>query len=190
MSDRYEQFGTLSTEDILKRIAGVSTGGQPGIDEFNFLNNLLSARIADSLVRGLAGNTETTAKSANALRDALQHSTEIVKATLENSSAWLINALKVSTETSSKSAKEIEAQIGSLTTALSQVSTDLQRAGDQSAALGRRLNWLTFVLVAAALISAAATSFYAWETKRQVDLMELQRAERFSQHPPANTTSK
>jgi len=64
----------------------------------------------------------------------------------------------------------------------------LEAASKQSVKLGRRLNLLTVVLVTAALISAAATAFYAWETKRLVELTEqqLQRTQPALQ-PPRNS---
>jgi hypothetical protein len=87
-----------------------------------------------------------------------------------------------------ESSTRIEEKITSLTTALSAATTELQKAGTQSAALGRGLNWLTGVIAVAALISAAATAFYAWETRRQIDLMQ-QQFQRPIQQPPANTNS-
>ena len=127
------------------------------------IKGFLKVRTAELVNKQLTATAATVSESANHL-----------KATLENSSEWLINAIKVSTETSTKNAVEIGEQITRLTSALTTASAELQSTGIQSASLGRRLNWLTAVIAFAALISAAATSFYAWETKRQVDLMNQQ----------------
>ncbi len=83
------------------------------------------------------------------------------------------------------SAASIRESVGDLTKALQQSSTDLEAASKQSVKLGRRLNLLTGVLVIPALISAAATAFYAWETQRLVDLTErqLQRTQPALQEP-------
>jgi hypothetical protein len=169
MGNLYEQFGTLPIEDILKRISDISTGSQQqGKDESHFLNNLLSTRVAGSLAK----------------------TTENLGSGLGQSAASLIGAIQSSTKTSATSAKEIEVQITSLTTAISQASTDLKNAGAQSARLALRLNWLTGIIMVAALISAGATFFAARETKRQADLVQqqLQRAEQAS-HPAANISN-
>src|SRR5690349_8714413 len=71
MQSRYEQFGQLNTEQIIDHLGRQTTAITESADTRAFLQNLLSARIADSLVRALAGSAEATGKSANALRDAL-----------------------------------------------------------------------------------------------------------------------
>jgi hypothetical protein len=111
-----------------------------------------------------------TAESANRIKETLDQSTATVKGCLENSSEWVINAIKRNTEITSANAKDIEEQIAQLSKALLQASGDFQTASDQSSRLGRRLNGLTAALVFAAILTAGATAFQALETKRQADL--------------------
>jgi type II secretory pathway component PulL len=131
--------------------------------ELEQLKGFLSVRTAEMVNKELAATAVSISQSAN-----------LLKTTLENSSDYLINAIRVNTEKGTANAQQIGEEITSLTGALTTAGAELRSAGTQSAALGRRLNWLTAILVAAALISAGATAFYAWETKRQVDLMQQQ----------------
>jgi flagellar hook-basal body complex protein FliE len=170
----YEELKVLDLAHLLEELSKGSTGSTLGKDLLEKLPPFIWVRTAEMLSKQLASTSGTVSESANRINETLNHSTDTVKATLENSSDWLINALKVSTDTSSNSAREIAVRIADLTNALSQANSNLQLASTQSAALGRRLNWLTGILVGAALMSAAATGFYAWETKRQVDLMQDQ----------------
>jgi hypothetical protein len=146
----------------------------PGTSNRQYLESLLSVKTAEMVNKQLTGTADSIGRSAKMLADTIEHATATEKATLEHSSEYLIAALKVNTETGAKSAREIGERFTDLTVALTNAGADLQSASAQSAALGRRLNLLTVVLVAAALISAAATAFYAWETKRLVELTEQQ----------------
>lgn len=130
---------------------------------------------------------KTIVESAATVQKALDHSTTTTKLTIENSSEFLIATLKVSTDTAAKNASEIKDQIAALTASLSQASTDVKKAGDQSAALSRGLNWLTGIIAIAAIVSAGATGFYAWETMRQVDLLQ-QQLQNGTQRPGAHIT--
>lgn len=93
-----------------------------------------------------------------------------------------IDAVKVSTETGSKNASDIQSQIADLTARLSEASIDLRSASDQSSRLS--LNWLTAALVFTALITAGATGIQAWETQRQADSLDGQAVSFASAQPP------
>lgn len=144
--------------------------------------------------RQLAGTAASIGKSANAVKDALTHVADIGKATIENSSQWLVEAIRVDTETTSKSARDIEAQITNLTAALLQASTDLKETGEKSSSAASKLNRFTLVLAAATILMAGAAAFQAYETKRQVDLNERQLQFEQQQHAapatPANKANK
>src|SRR5579859_5634920 len=86
------------------------------------IKGFLKVRTAELVNKQLTATAATVSESANHL-----------KATLENSSEWLINAIKVSTETSTKNAVEIGEQITRLTSALTTASAELQSTGIQSA---------------------------------------------------------
>jgi hypothetical protein len=156
----HDQYRNFTIDQLLEAI---ENGAMPGSPHHEYLVKLLSVRTAEMVNRQLSETASTIGKSAN-----------LLKSTLDNSSDWLINAIKVSTETGDKSAQQIGDRIAGLAAALTTASGEIQSAGAQSAALGRRLNWLTGILTLAGLISAGATAFYAWETKRQVNLMEQQ----------------
>jgi hypothetical protein len=158
MATLHEQYRGYTLDQIVQAL---EVNAEPGSPHHVYLENLLSVRTADTVNKQLAETASSIGRSAN-----------LLKITLENSSEWLINAVKVSTEVGKENAQQIGGQIAGLTAALTTASVELRSAGTQSAALGRRLNWLTGILTLAALISAGATAFYAWETKRQVDLTE------------------
>jgi|HubBroStandDraft_1064217.scaffolds.fasta_scaffold09537_1 hypothetical protein len=101
-------------------------------------------------------------------------SADIIKASVESSSMWLTGAMKVSNEAASKNAQEIKNQIAELSANLAHASTDLQTANAQSSRLSLRLIWLTGALFFAAIVTAGATAFQAYETKRQADLIQEQ----------------
>jgi hypothetical protein len=61
-----------------------------------YLENLLSVRTADTVNKQLAETASSIGRSAN-----------LLKITLENSSEWLINAVKVSTEVGKENAQQI-----------------------------------------------------------------------------------
>jgi hypothetical protein len=176
MAAPHEIYRGYSIEQLLQAL---EVAGEAGSARRCYLENLISVRTAETVNKQLAGTAESIGKSATLLKD-----------TLENSSAFLINAIKVSTEDGTKNAQQIGEQITHLTGAMTMASSELQSAGAQSAALGRRLNWLTGILMVAALISATATAFYAYETKRQVELMEqqLQRVPTTQQPSPTAVT--
>src|ERR1035441_6973743 len=176
LSDRYTKFVELLPAKILEEISKGSSGSTAGQEELNFLNQLLSVRVAEMLTNSLRENARVTGVSANQVTSVLEHSTSTVKATLENSSEWLINALKVSNETASKNAQEIKGQISDLTANLAKASIDLQAASTQSSRLSRQLNWLTGALLFAAIVTAAATAFQAYQTMRQTDFISRQQA--------------
>ena len=162
MPTLHDQYRGYTIEQLLSVI---ESAAMPGSPHHQYLEHLLSVRTAEMVSKQLEETASSIGSSAN-----------LLKSTLENSSNWLINAIKVSTESGAKNADQIGGQIGGLTAAITTASAELKSAGAQSTALGRRLNWLTGILTLAALISAGATAFYAWETKRQVDLMERQLA--------------
>jgi hypothetical protein len=82
-------------------------------------------------------------------------------------------------------AQEITLAVQNLTSALSQTGADLRASSEQSTNFAKRLNWLTAALVVSAIATALATGFYAWETKRQVDLMQRQVQNTTQPSPPA-----
>jgi hypothetical protein len=167
----HELYRGYSIEQLLQAL---EVAGEAGSARRCYVENLISVRTAEMVNKQLAGTAESIGKSAN-----------LLKGTLENSSEFSINAIKISTEAGTKNAQQIGEQITRLTGAMTIASSELQSASVQSAALGRRLNWLTGILTVAALISAGATAFYAYETKRQVDLMEQQlRPLPVTQQPP------
>lgn len=73
-----------------------------------------------------------------------------------------------------KSAQEIKDQIAYLASSLTSASVDLRSASTESSHLSGRLNRLTLALAFAAVLTAGATGFQAWQTKRQTDLIEQQ----------------
>jgi hypothetical protein len=173
MASLHNQYRGYTIEQIVEALEGDASPGSP---HHVYLENLLSARTAEMVNKQLAQTASSIGASANLLNN-----------TLENSSEWLVNAIKVSTEAATKNAEQIGEQITSLSAALTKASDELKSAGAQSTSLGRRLNWLTGILTLAALISAGATAFSAWETKRQVDLMEQQL--RQMRRPPQGSTT-
>jgi hypothetical protein len=148
--------------------------GRDGKDREDVATSTITNGENASYVLGQRGTAETIGKSANSLKDALDHSTDTVKTTLENSSKWLINALKVNTDVTAESAKEIDARIGTLTIALTQASKDLQDAGQKSADASRHLYTFTLVLAIATVLLFAAGCWQAWESHRQANLLERQ----------------
>jgi hypothetical protein len=184
LSERYAKFVELLPATILEEISKVSLGSTAGQEEGNFLNQLLSLRVAEMVTNGLRETARVTGVSANQVTSELEHSTVTVKAVLENSSEWLVNALKVSNDTASKNAREIKNQIADLSANLAKASIDLQAASTQSSRLSKQLNWLTVVLAFAAIATAAATTFQAYQTMRQTDFIEKQSHQQASQPPP------
>lgn len=177
MATLHDQYRGYSIEQLLQAL---EVNAEPGSAHRAYLENLLSFRTAEMVNKQLAETASSIGRSAH-----------ILKSTLENSSDFLINAIKVSTETSAQSAKRIGEQITLLAGALEVASAELKSAGSQSAVLGRRLNLLTGVLALAALVSAGATAFYAWETKQQVDVMrqQIRRQSSLEQLPKASSPS-
>jgi Trp operon repressor len=139
-------------------------------DRLQIIPPFVSVRTAEMVNKQLTSTAATIYESANRIKETLDQSTATVKGCLENSSEWVINAIKRNTEITSANAKDIEEQIAQLSKALLQASGDFQTASDQSSRLGRRLNGLTAALVFAAILTAGATAFQALETKRQADL--------------------
>jgi hypothetical protein len=173
----YDKFGQLKLPELLKQISSESTGPTSGKDAMIILSNFILVRTAEMVNQQLEGTASTIARSANTLKETLELAkTDVIKASDKN------------IEATQASAEEIRKTITDLTGALASVRSDLQKSGNQSATLARGLNWLTGVIAVAALISAAATAFYAYETKRQVDLM-LQQLQSTVQRSPANTNS-
>jgi hypothetical protein len=157
--DRYKKFVELDEpREIVEAISRVALGTTAGQEELNFLNQLLSVRVAGIVANSLQGTASTIGASASQITLALERTNSTVKAV----------------------AQEIEGQIADLTAKIAKASTDLQAASIQSGRLSRQLNWLTAALFVAALLTAAATVFQAWETKRQTDLTESQRREHIS----------
>lgn len=72
------------------------------------------------------------------------------------------------------SADQIRNEVAALASQLAEAGAELRTATDQSSRLGRTLNLLTGALVFAAVLTAGATFFQAFETKRQADLLEKQ----------------
>jgi chromosome segregation ATPase len=176
---------------------------------FDTLGTTIEVRISelatkiDSLSLGI-GQTRTTIETAGAqissatemvhkqlieTASSIGSSANTMKSSFENSSKWLINALKVSNETASKNAQEIRDQIGELSLNLAHASTDLQTANAQSSRLSLRLIWLTGALFFAAIVTAGATAFQAYETKRQADLIQEQLRQQSSQSPRVRPNS-
>jgi hypothetical protein len=169
----FDRYQLLDLQQLLKEL-GAAKGSIQGLDEIRVLENLIQVRTAEMVSRQLSETAGSIGRSANLMKDALEHSTLTAKTTLENSSGFLIAALKVNTETGSKNAQEIKEQIAGLRSSLAEASTDLRKASAQSTSLATRLNWLTAVVALAAVLTAGATIFYAVETKRLVDVTAQQ----------------
>jgi hypothetical protein len=170
----YEKLKAMPLPVLLEELSRGSTGSTPGRDRLEVIPPFILVRTAEMVNRQLSETSGAIATSANRLTETLNHSTDTMKATLENSSEWLINALKINTETVAGSAKEIDARIGTLTAALSQASNDIQAAGRKSGEASRRLNNLTMVLAFATILLFAAGCWQAWESHRQSNLLERQ----------------
>jgi len=181
LHDQYRQYSIEQLLDALATFQFIDAS-------YKYLENLLSVRTAETVNSQLSETASSIGRSAHLMKDALDHSTLVAKATLENSSGFLIAALKVNTETGSRNALEIKEQIAGLTSSLAEASTDLRTASAQSTRLASRLNWLTAVVAIAAVLTASATVFYAVETKRLVDLTTQQLRDA-AQRPVTKTTS-
>jgi hypothetical protein len=94
----------------------------------------------------------------------------------------LAQRLGESSRVTAESAAHINGRIAGLTSSLTDASSKLVDANDQSSKLSRNLNVLTAAIAIAALLTAAATFFQGWETKRQADLLERQL--QLELHPP------
>jgi hypothetical protein len=165
----YDELRALDLPSLLEALSKGTTGSTEGKDRLQIIPPFVLVRTAEMVDKQLASTSTTVHDSANQIKETLDHSTSIVKLCLENSSEWLINAIKVNTEITSANAKQIEERISQLTTALTGASENFRAASDQSSRLGRRLNWLTGALVFAAVLTASATVFQALESKRQAD---------------------
>jgi hypothetical protein len=166
----YDEYKGLELPKLLEQVSAASTGSTSGTDKIHVLRNFVLVRTTEMVTKQLAETARVTNTSAT-----------LLKGTLEKATGDLLAASAQNAASTEQSANRIRNTIVDLTSALQNASTDFQNAGKQSAELGRRLNWLTGFLVAAALISALATAFQAFETKRQADMGELQRV----QHRPA-----
>lgn len=160
--------------DLLDALGSASTGGVESRDRFSFLQSLISVRTAEMIGRQLAGTAESIGKSANQITGVLTHAEEIGKATIENSSEWLINAIKVETDTTATSAKQIGTEIAQLTTAISAVGRDLREAGTQSSKVASKLNNFTLLLGLGTFLLFVAACWQAWEAHREANLLEEQ----------------
>jgi hypothetical protein len=132
----------------------------------------------------IGGAAEDLHKQLVQTTTSILSSADIIKASVENSSMWLTNALKASNETASKNAQEIKDQIAELSLNLAHASTDLQTASMQSSRLSHRLIVLTVALVFTAVVTAGATAFQAYETKRQADLIQEEFHQQLRQASP------
>jgi chromosome segregation ATPase len=186
---RYEQYRQKRLPELVEALGNTSIESSEGKNTVNFLQSLISVRTAEMVTAQLAGTAESIGRSANSIKDALDHATDAAKASLENSSQSLIAALKANTEKISDSAKDIENKVATLSNALSRASTDIQNAGNQSAQAARKLNKLTLLLGIGTLLLFAVACVQAWETKRQVDLADrqFQRAEKQMQRKGSDT---
>lgn len=171
---RLEELGKKSLPDLLDALGSASVGSVPGQDTVNFLQSLISVRTAEMISRQLAGTAESIGKSANAIREALTHAEQTGKATVENSSEWLINAIKGETETTANSAKQIGTEIAQLTSAMSATGRDLREAGNQSSRAASKLNNFTLLLGLGTFLLFIAACWQAWEAHRQADLLQGQ----------------
>jgi len=156
-----ERYRNRDLDALLEELSRTSTGTTSGRDRIELLQSMITARAAEMLAKQLMGTAQSIGHSANALKDTLNHSTELAKESLENAAEFLIAALKVNTDTGSKNAAEIRSEISGLTSNLRTASGEIQKAGNQNSRLSRRLNWLTAALVFAALITAGASGFQA-----------------------------
>lgn len=186
----YEKLKAMPLPVLLEELSRSSTGSTQGRDRLEVIPPFILVLTAEMVNRQLSETSGAIAASANRLTETLNHSTDTVKATLENSSEWLINALKVNTETVAARAKEIDARIGSLTVALSQASNDIQAAGKKSGEASNRLNNLTMVLAFATVLLFGAGCWQAWESHRQADLLERQLSQASSVAPPTQPTNQ
>jgi hypothetical protein len=91
---------------------------------------------------------------------------------LDESKAIIETAGKRVSDVTDARAQEITLAVQNLTSALRQTGADLRASSEESTNFAKRLNWLTAALLVSAIATALATGFYAWETKRQVDLMQ------------------
>jgi hypothetical protein len=98
----------------------------------------------------------------------------------------LTRQLDENTRVTAESATHINGRIAGLTSSLTDASSRLIAASDQSGRLSRNLNRLTAAIAFAALLTAAATVFYGIETKRQADLLEKQLE--LQLHPPPSAS--
>lgn len=186
MPTLHEQYRGYTIDQLLQSLEVVAGTGDPPL---RYLENLLLYRTAETVNRQLAETARVAEGSANLIKGALDHATSTAKASIENSSEFLIAALKVNTETGARNAQEIKDQISGLTVNLAEASGKLQSAGNQSSRLGRNLNWLTAALVVAAILTAGASTFQAYETKRQADLADKQLHLQIQPEAPRQATS-
>jgi hypothetical protein len=149
-----DQYRNLDLLQLVEELGRHSTGSVIGRDHIEILRSMISVRTAEMVTRQLMGTAESIGRSAVSITQALNEASE----------------------TGSHSAEEIKAEIEGLVTTLRGASAEIQAAGTQSSRLSRRLNWLTLALVFAAVITAGATAFQAYETKRQADITEKQMA--------------
>ena len=112
----------LDPGGILEAVSQVSSASTSGQEELTFLNQLLSVRVAGIVTNSLQDTARATGASARQVTSALDRSTLTVKVVLENSSTWLINALKAGDETASRNALDIKDQIADLTSRLAKAA--------------------------------------------------------------------
>ena len=174
MPTSYDEFRNADLPQLLSQLAASSTGSVQGTDRIYFFQNMIAVRIAEMVNKQLAATAETVGKSANTIKETLDHSTSLAKAVAENAADFLISSIRVSIETGTKNAEAIKAQIEGLGANIALAGADLRNASTQSSRLSARLNWLTAVLAGCGLLTAGATGFQAYETKRQVDLVAKQ----------------
>jgi len=169
----YTEYRTKSIEEIIAALPSAYGGGE-GSSLYHFLHNLLFTRLSESLAGALKASTETTGKSANLIGIKI----DVLVMTLGEVGNALSDAANNIKQVTDVRALEIVGGLGKLTDALDQAS-------QQSTRFGRRLNWLTAALLLAAGLTAGATIFYAWETKRQVDLSQQQLQQHTAPNSPA-----
>lgn len=188
-------WATMSLHELLDLLQKASVGSTAGEDQVNRLKCLISVRTAEMVSGKLAQTSESIGKSANTIKEALVHAESIGKATIKNSSNYLINAIKVETESAANNAKQIETEIAKLTSALHSVAGDLRDAGAQNSKAASRLSNFTLLLGIGTSLLFLAACWQAWEAHRQVGVIsrQLQFAERqaaAASSPPSATRNR
>jgi hypothetical protein len=167
-------YQSLDLQGLLNELSKASSGSTSGRDALDAIPSFVLVKTGEMVSQQLAGTSGAIGRSANSIKETLDHSTSTAKATLENSSKFFIDAIRVNTEKMSENGKRIEGQLDALTVALSQASGDIQSAGIQSAETAKTLNRFTSILAIGTMLLVFAACWQAFESHRQVNLINQQ----------------